>query len=301
MNFITNKQTTLRNMPGDSSNTAGENYMDDDLFEYDADIPDIDTTIRQPTPEKKDGTKDNLGLEEEVKIRKKRINVKLDEARLLREDIGIPKLRREAHKKLRFKGKGYEYRDAARLLSYYQLWADDLYKKAKFRDTLQIIEKLGHSRRMKMEREAWVMDSKKKTSGDTEEKSLDQGLDEGRPGTSTTPGVQGDEVPPNDDDLYSRPTGAVAPTTGNDGALFLGGVPSDSEEENFGPSDDDLDALMDEMAAAGAAGVPAIGTTTVAASLIDKGKDLPKVTPIAPPIDEFADEMEAMAELEGDW
>ncbi|KAG0638978.1 replication fork protection component Swi3-domain-containing protein [Tuber brumale] len=293
-------------MPGDAPNTADENYMDDDLFDYDADIPDIDTTIRQPTPEKKDGTKDNLGLDEEVKIRKKRINVKLDEARcgeereagvLRLEDIGIPKLRREAHKKLRFKGKGYEYRDAARLLSYYQLWADDLYKKAKFRDTLQIIEKLGHSRRMKMEREGWIMDSKKKTSDDTQEK----GLDQGRPGTSTTPGALGDEVPPNDDDLYSRPTGAVAPAAGNDGALFLGGAPSDSEEENFGPNDDDLDALMDEMAAAGAAGVAAIGTATVADRLIDKGKDVPKVAPVAPPLDEFADEMEAMAELEGDW
>ena len=58
----------------------GENDMDNDLFDYDADIPDIDTTIRQPTPEK-DGKKDNLGLDEEVKIKRKRVNVKLDEAR----------------------------------------------------------------------------------------------------------------------------------------------------------------------------------------------------------------------------
>jgi len=67
-------------MPGDTSNAVGEDYMDDDLFDYDADIPDIDTTIRQPTPEK-DGKKDNLGLDEEVKIKRKRVNVKLDEAR----------------------------------------------------------------------------------------------------------------------------------------------------------------------------------------------------------------------------
>ncbi|PWW75540.1 Swi3-domain-containing protein [Tuber magnatum] len=266
-----------------------ENYMDDDLFDYDADIPDIDTTIRQPTPEKKDGTKDNLGLDEEVKIKRKRINAKLDEARLLREDIGIPKLRREAPKRLRFKGKGHEYRDAAKLLSYYQLWADDLYKKAKFRDTLQIIEKLGHSRRMKMEREGWIMDDNKKTSGDTQKEALDQG----RPGTKIAPGILGEEVPPDDDDLYSRPAGAVAPTTGNDGALFLGGPVSDSEEEDFGPDDNELDALMDEMAT----GVAAVGATAAASGPVDKGKDVPIVTPAAPPVDEFADEMEAMAEF----
>ncbi|CUS11723.1 unnamed protein product [Tuber aestivum] len=283
-------------MPGDTSNIVDENYMDDDLFDYDADIPDIDTTIRPPTPEKKDGAKDNLGLDEEVKIKRKRVNVKLDETRLLREDIGIPKLRREAPKRLRFKGKGHEYRDAAKLLSYYQLWADDLYKKARFRDTLQIIEKLGHSRRMKMERESWVMDNKKKAGSNTQEKDLDQE----RPETNIAPGTLSDEIPPNDDDLYSRPTGAIAPAVGNSGALFLGGPVSDSEEEGFGPDDNELDALMDEIAAAGAAGVAAIGATAIVASPIDKGKDVPKVTPVAPPVDEFADEMEAMAEL-GGW
>ena len=77
--ILTNKQT-LHIMPGGTSNAVGEDYMDDDLFDYDADIPDIDTTIRQPTP-KKDGKKDNLGLDEEVKIKRKRVNVKLDEAR----------------------------------------------------------------------------------------------------------------------------------------------------------------------------------------------------------------------------
>ena len=64
---------------------AGDGYTDDDdLFDYNADIPDIDTTIREPPePEKKrkDGKRVNLGLDEDVKIRKKRINVKLDEAR----------------------------------------------------------------------------------------------------------------------------------------------------------------------------------------------------------------------------
>jgi len=149
-----------------------------------------------------------------------------------------------------------------------------------------------------MERESWIMESKKnKTSGDTQEKDLDQG----RPGPSIAPGSPDGEIPPNDDDLYSRPTRIVAPATGSSGALFLGGPVSDSEEENFGPDDDELDTLMGEMAAAGAAGVAATGTTAVAAHSTDKEKGVPKVTPVAPPDDEFADEMEAMAELGDDW
>lgn len=55
---------------------------DDDLcdYDYDAEIPDIDAIIKTPAlPE--DNKKDTLGIDEEVKIRKNRIVVKLDEAR----------------------------------------------------------------------------------------------------------------------------------------------------------------------------------------------------------------------------
>jgi len=147
-----------------------------------------------------------------------------------------------------------------------------------------------------MERESWIMESKKnKTGGDTE-----KDLNQARPGPSIAPGPPDGEIPPDDDDLYSRPTRVVAPATGSSGALFLGGPVSDSEEESF-PDDDELDTLMGEMAAAGAAGVAAIGTTVIAAHSADKEKGVPKVTPVAPPVDEFADEMEAMAELGVDW
>jgi replication fork protection complex subunit Csm3/Swi3 len=44
----------------------------------------------------------------------------------------------------------------ARLLRFYQLWLDDLYPRAKFADGLTIIEKLGHSKRMQMQRKAWI-------------------------------------------------------------------------------------------------------------------------------------------------
>lgn len=65
---------------------------DDDLrdYDYDAEIPDIDTTIKVPAlPE--DNKKDTLGIDEEVKIRKNRIVVKLDEARYVEYVLPIDK------------------------------------------------------------------------------------------------------------------------------------------------------------------------------------------------------------------
>ncbi|ERF69711.1 hypothetical protein EPUS_03703 [Endocarpon pusillum Z07020] len=143
---------------------------DDDPFR------EIDTTLYDPT-NKSNGTKrkatgtdnkentDLLGLDEEVKIVKKRKPVaKLDEARLLSQP-GIPKLRALARSgsiasKLRLKGKGHEYSDAAKLLGYYQLWLDNLYPKAKFADGLQLVEKVGHGKMMQAMRKEWIDEGK---------------------------------------------------------------------------------------------------------------------------------------------
>jgi replication fork protection complex subunit Csm3/Swi3 len=99
------------NAPMANANSFDED-MDDDLFDYDIDIGDLDITVPDPvappqlvTPGKKDN--DILGLDKEVSVRKKRVTVKLDEQRLLSIN-GLPKLRKEAPKKLKFKGKGHE-------------------------------------------------------------------------------------------------------------------------------------------------------------------------------------------------
>ncbi|KAK8194907.1 replication fork protection component Swi3-domain-containing protein [Phyllosticta capitalensis] len=103
-----------------------------------------------------------LGIDEEVTIAKKRTPIpKLDQERLL-SPAGIPKLRRISKDKLRFKGKGHEFSDVARLLNMYQFWLDDLYPRAKFADGLAIIEKLGHKKRMQIMRKAWIDESKPK-------------------------------------------------------------------------------------------------------------------------------------------
>jgi replication fork protection complex subunit Csm3/Swi3 len=94
-------------------------------------------------------------VDAEIKIRKARKPVlKLDE-NLLLGPAGITKLRSHA-RKLKFKGKGHEFSDVGRLLACYQLWLDDMYPKAKVRDGLAMVEKVGHSRRMGVVRREWM-------------------------------------------------------------------------------------------------------------------------------------------------
>ena len=81
--------------------------MDDILREVDNDIPSL-SSERRPGRSNASEAEDILGIDEEIQItRKPRINVKLDENRLLSQ-AGIPKLRRISKKRLRFKGKGHE-------------------------------------------------------------------------------------------------------------------------------------------------------------------------------------------------
>ncbi|KAJ5498405.1 hypothetical protein LT330_009963 [Penicillium expansum] len=157
-----------------SSPTAGDL---NDLFDYDIGLDEIipDNNAPNTNSTKASGTGDSalgLGLDEEVKVAKKRQPVaKLDEGRLLSQP-GIPKLRHTARQKLKFKGKGQEFKDAARLLNFYQLWLDDLFPRAKFADGLAMIEKLGHSKRIQSMRREWIDEEKPRlfnSSGPTRE------------------------------------------------------------------------------------------------------------------------------------
>ncbi|KAE8365663.1 replication fork protection component Swi3-domain-containing protein [Aspergillus caelatus] len=138
-----------------------------DLFDYDVGLDELlqraptASSINAPKPSTIPGDSGlGLGLDEEVKVTRKRQPVaKLDETRLLSQ-AGIPRLRRMAKQKLKFKGKGHEFSDAARLLQFYQLWLDDLFPRAKFADGLAIIEKLGHHKRLQVMRREWIEDEK---------------------------------------------------------------------------------------------------------------------------------------------
>ncbi|KAJ5964621.1 uncharacterized protein N7479_004497 [Penicillium vulpinum] len=220
-----------------SSPTAGDL---NDLFDYDIGLDEIipDNNVPNAHSTKASGaglSALGLGLDEEVKVAKKRQPVaKLDEGRLLSQP-GIPKLRHTARQKLKFKGRGHEFKDAARLLNFYQLWLDNLFPRAKFADGLVMIEKLGHSKRIQAMRREWIdeekprlFDSLRSTQEELENRHvLKNPADSNRnPATITQ-----DEERAVDQDLFiSDPNESLWPTT--------------SYPE---PEDDDLDDLLREQ------------------------------------------------------
>ena len=165
---------------------------------------------------------------------------------------------------------GIQYGDIARMLNMYQLWLDDLYPRAKFADALAIIEKVGHTKRMQMMRKDWLDEGKPRRTTEQDE-DADEAQPEKTPAQQSTEEMEG--VEKNGDASHSRPmddhqepSRAAVPTAGND------------------PDDDELDALLADSEQPGTAA----------------SKTLPSRTaPIEN--DPFADEMEAMEDMDGMW
>ncbi|GKT69777.1 chromosome segregation in meiosis protein 3 [Colletotrichum tofieldiae] len=264
----------------------------DDLDNYNVD--DLDDPFQSPPPEAKDGGSTNkrkkaeaLGLEEEIEVAKRvrAPRVKLDEARLLSEN-GIHKLRKRAAN-LTFKGKGHEFSDAARLLSFYQLWLDDLFPKAKFLDALAMVEKAGHKKTIALKRIDWINESKPKPWEADEDKTEENAepmaqktdLASFAPTATTDTGPQQPRTPeggdvPDEDDIYEATPLALVRSQGKKQA----GRPAEE------PEDEDLDALMAE------------------ADTVTWAQAQPRQKPAAKSATEdFADEEAAMAEMDGLW
>lgn len=106
-----------------------------------------------------------LGLDEEVVVKRRAPQAKLDDDRLLG-PLGIPKLRDQVltkKKKIGFR-KGHELDDLNKFIEGYQFWAHELFPKAKFRDAVKMINKVGKSRRMKVHRRQIITDLLPKTT-----------------------------------------------------------------------------------------------------------------------------------------
>ena len=153
---------------------------------------------------------------------------------------GLPKLRRTAPEQVgkKLRGKGHEYKDASRILAFYQLWADDLYRKATFRDTISIIEKLGHTKRVQIARNQYLDDFlPRRIPPEIEAEIARQ--------ENRKEGAQD-----NDDDLYEVPPPRIPGPSNtvqeeNGESLFLGGDDSDGDPSGA-PDDAELDILMRE-------------------------------------------------------
>ncbi|KAI4642694.1 chromosome segregation in meiosis- protein [Alternaria incomplexa] len=254
---------------------------DDDLDDILKDVTNpeepIQSTENPPQPQyrsnKNSDTAGGLGVDEEIVITKKRQPApKLDDQRLL-SDPGIPRLRKISKDRLRFKGKGHEYGDIARMLNMYQLWLDDLYPRAKFADALAIIEKVGHTKRMQLMRKDWIDEGKPRRNTGQDEDDDDAGRE--KTPQQSTEDMEGVENGGQED--AGHPTEREASTRNATG---------DAAEppESGDPDDDELDALLAESE--------------------QPSYTAPKTLPTRPmptQDDPFADDMEAMAEMDDMW
>ena len=280
-----------------TSPQANADQFDDDLDDILGDVvyPGniVQSTEDQAQPQSRNSdrndTASGLGVDEEIVITKKRQPApKLDDQRLL-SDPGIPRLRKISKERLRFKGKGHEvcaatlaqvilgltevqYGDIARMLNMYQLWLDDLYPRAKFADALAIIEKVGHTKRMQMMRKDWIDEGKPRRA--TRQDDDDEGIEK-TPIQESTEHMDGIEQEVQGDPTFQSehqesthlPTGTSA-----------------GPAANGDPDEDELDALLAESEQP---------STTA-----------PQILPTRPAPtqeDPFADEMEAMADMDDMW
>ncbi|KAI0196353.1 replication fork protection component Swi3-domain-containing protein [Astrocystis sublimbata] len=292
---------------------ALDNYdVEDDPFASSGDeaAPKNGHTDSQ-SKKRKDASGLGLGIDEAVSVTKKpRVpRVKLDENRLLSEN-GIPKLRSKAQN-LKFKGKGHEFSDASRLLSFYQLWLDDLFPKAKFVDALSMVEKAGHKNQIRLKRIQWIDEGRPKPAGFEDDNDNDDDLfgDANQPQerdaalfparvapifqhsldrAAKTPAV--DDDPFGDDDIYG-----TSPTRKANAASAANGADE--------PDEDELDALMAEDEAQRTINTTTT-TTTPPTSLFGNGKPTqPIVTRRVPDEDDNNndDDLDAlMAEAEAE-
>ncbi|KAH6616513.1 chromosome segregation in meiosis protein 3 [Boeremia exigua] len=212
-----------------------------------------------------------LGIDEEIVVTKKRIPIpKLDDVRL-RSEAGIPRLRRISKERLRFKGKGHEYGDIARMLNMYQLWLDDLYPRAKFADALAIIEKVGHTKRMQVDRKAWMDEGKPKHTVEEDDFDLDVHVPDEVPAPDQTETVEGQES----EAIVVELQPSVEAS---------GNSRSHPQLEAEEPDEDELDALLADSGQTDLLAPTAIPSRTLQAQN-----------------DPFADEMEAMEGMEDMW
>ncbi|CAO2647963.1 Nn.00g088850.m01.CDS01 [Neocucurbitaria sp. VM-36] len=217
-----------------------------------------------------------LGIDEEIIITKKRVPIpKLDDQRLL-SDPGIPRLRKISKERLRFKGKGHEYGDITRMLNMYQLWLDDLYPRAKFADALAIVEKVGHTKRMQIMRKDWIDEGKPRRTTEPDDENIDEDIRDEAQAQPHMADMEGIEKTADTEQTELEDI-RQAQTRSQSNNAAEGSVTGD-------PDEDELDALLAEGA--------------------QPSSKAPKTLPSRPAATEedlFADEMEAMADMDDMW
>ena len=210
-------------------------YPPENILNYDAAVDDFlaDLPLNEDAQNGFNIAQPAKDIDEEITVKKKRKPVPKLDADLLLSHQGIPRLRKITKSRLKFRGKGYEFSDISRLLNTYQLWLDDLYPRAKFKDALAIVEKVGHSKRMQVTRKAWI-DETKPHQRDASPHGIDDDFVMSGALPSTEADVHGNMGMEEESDnaIFGRSTSNIEPI--DNGALR----PDDT------PGEDDLDALL---------------------------------------------------------
>lgn len=190
-------------------------------------------------------------------------------------------------------------------MSFYQLWLDDLFPKAKFLDALSMVEKAGHKNQLRLKRIQWIDEGRPKPAG-FEDGDDDVFGDANQP-EEREPAVFPARIAPifqnsvekraktpagddpfDDVDIYDasprRPTNATSATV----SVFGNGA--SATQANEMPDEDDLDALMAEEEAQ---------RTTSTSSIFGNGKTT-RTVPTRPEPDDDDDLDALMAEAEAE-
>lgn len=167
----------------------------------------------------------------------------------------------------------------------YQLWLDDLYPRAKFADGLAIIEKLGHSKRIQMMRKEWIEEGKPKATEEIDQGKNNHNEEDATTGRSEVNAEQNTPI-----ERTTMETDSETPVP--DDATITIEEPTNNGAR-AGPDGDEIDALLAEESALGPLDNNLLISGIAKASRPSK--------PTAVQDDEFVDDMEAMAEMDGLW
>ncbi|KAL4077074.1 replication fork protection component Swi3-domain-containing protein [Scleroderma yunnanense] len=147
------------------------------------------------------GNEKGKSSEEGKKVRRK--PAILDEERLVGPS-GFPQLIKEV-KGFKLKGKGHEHPDLNRLLQVYQFWTHRMFPKTPFKDTVDRVEKLCHSKRMQVRLSVWRDEAKGLVNGNKPEDEEPDVIDLTGPGTTTSgkeaPSLPATSFEPDDNDF----------------------------------------------------------------------------------------------------
>lgn len=180
-----------------------------------------------------------------------------------------------------------KFSDVQKLLTMYQLWLDELYPRAKFTDGLAMIEKLGHSRQLQFMRRTWIDEGKPKPSDEPEDEGQDH------PSMLREKSTLAVATTEQSSELGEAPHAAKnAPDdSGQTATRSTNGLPEVNDEF---PEEDELDALLAETSRE---------RLSATRSLFGGGGLAPASKHGAARNEEdmFADEMEAMQEMNELW